>query len=105
MVLVRKRTYHNPATAVKRMSFKKLAWVLKEDNCELYMARITKFIHPKLEKVNVADNFKDILAEYEDIFRETLPEELPPSRCMEFEINLISGELAPVRPFIRLSPS
>lgn len=86
------------------MSFKKMARVLKKGNCELYMGRITESSPSTLEKVEAPNDFKDIIAEYQDIFREELPEELPPSRGMDFEINLRPGETPPVRPVIRLSP-
>lgn len=58
---------------------------------------------PQLEKLDPTKDFKDIITEYQDIFREELPEELPPARGMEFEINLKPGESPPVRPVLRLS--
>lgn len=104
-VLPRARETPERTKVLKRMSFKKMARVLWKGNCELYMARITECIPTHSEKVKATDDFKVILTEYENIFREDLPEELPPTRGTDFEINLKPGEPPPVRPVIRLSPN
>lgn len=66
---------------------------------ELYAVRV----RPNIEDIRVSDQFKDIVADYEDIFVEELPDKLPPQRDLDIEINLKSDELPPVRPVIRLS--
>lgn len=53
--------------------------------------------------MNVAEELKDLVEQYEDIFREELPKALPPKRDLDFEIKLKSDALPPVRPVIRLS--
>ena len=68
------------------------------------MARLTEEEHPlRVQSLNTNAKFKDMVIEFGDIFREELPEELPPSRGMDFEINLKPGVSPPVRPVIRLS--
>ena len=100
----RKKVRSAETPIIKPMSFKKLARVVKKGNCELFMARLTEEEHPlKVQSLNTNAKFKDMVIEFGDIFREELPEELPPSRGMDFEINLKPGESPPVRPVIRLS--
>lgn len=58
-----------------------------------------------MKDVDCAPPFRELLSEFHDIFREELPQDLPPTRGMAFEINLKPGESPPVRPVIRLSTS
>ncbi len=52
--------------------------------------------------MQVHKDFSDLVEEYDDIFVDELPNELPPQR-VDFEIDLKNDSPPPVRPVIRLS--
>lgn len=54
-------------------------------------------------KMNVSVPFKNVIAEFDDVFVEELPSCLPPKRDLESKVNLKSDEPPPGRPVIRLS--
>lgn len=83
----------------KHISLKKLAKMVRKKQGELFMVRVK----PELHTMDVADEFKDIVADFDDIFVDDLPNELPQERDVDFEIKLRSNESPPVRPVIRLS--
>ncbi|CAI9115397.1 OLC1v1016296C1 [Oldenlandia corymbosa var. corymbosa] len=60
--------------------------------CRAYLRRIGRLTMPRL------------LQEYEDIFPEELPNELPPIRGIEHQIDLIPGAVIPNRPAYRANP-
>lgn len=95
----RKSPNLNPTVAFKKISLKKLSKLIRKKDNELF----TVLVGPKLKNMSVANNFSDIISEFDDIFVEELPDSLPPSRDLDFEINLKSDEPPPVRPVIRLS--
>lgn len=96
--------------SIKRMSFKKMARELKKGKTELFMARMTK-VSPEpdshntesMEKVKANAFFKDLISEYADVFRQELPDKLPPKRAFEFEIVTDPSQSPATRPVIRLS--
>lgn len=47
--------------------------------------------------------FKDLVHQFGDVFRDELPNKVPPKREFDFEINLKHGQPLPVRPVISLS--
>jgi len=49
-------------------------------------------------------HLKEILSEYEDVFRDELPEGLPPQRSVDHEIKVENGVKPPHRPLFQLSP-
>lgn len=53
--------------------------------------------------MTVSPHFRSLVSEYQSIFVEELPNQLPPKRDLEFEITLQSDQPPPVRPVIRLS--
>ena len=60
-------------------------------------------LRPAISTMNIADGFQDLVEEFKDVFRNELPNELPPKRDLDFSINTKSDERPPVRPVIRLS--
>jgi len=83
-----------------KISIKKLSKLVRKKGNELFAIQV----RPGTDDIQVSEDFKDIVAEYSDIFVEELPDNLPPKRDLEFEINLKVDEPPPVRPVIRLSP-
>ena len=57
----------------------------------------------ELGGTNVNDEFRELITEYSDVFRNEIPDELPPRRNLEFEIHTEPGARPPVRSVIRLS--
>lgn len=47
----------------------------------------------------------EILNKYSSVFRDELPEGLPPKRFVDHDINVIEGSKPPYRPLFQLSPS
>lgn len=98
-------------TIIKRMSFKKMAKEIRKRKCELYMARMvnTESSAPTKEnllsasRVKSAKEYQDLIDEFSDVFRQELPDELPPDRAFEFEINTDPTQPPASRPVIRLS--
>jgi len=88
------------AVEFKKISIKKLSKLVRKKGNELFAIQV----RPGTDDIQVSEDFKDIVAEYSDIFVEELPDNLPPKRDLEFEINLKVDEPPPVRPVIRLSP-
>ena len=74
--------------------------LVREQKAELFAVRV----HPSTKDVSVSTDFKGLVSEYDDIFKDELPNTLPPRRDIGFEIHLKRDEPPPVRPFIRLSP-
>lgn len=70
----------------KSISFKKVAKLVKKKGNELFAVRV----RPKMEELKVDDRFKDLVDEFYDIFVEELPNNLPPSRELDFQIQLKS---------------
>lgn len=60
-------------------------------------------IQPVGHNLEVSRVFIDVTAEFTEVFVEEPPDSLPSKRDYEFETNLRSNELQPVRPVIRLS--
>lgn len=86
----------------KKTSLKKLARIVKKQDGELFAVKVRPKPYGSPVK-NCSDNFIYIVEEFKDIFVEELPDQLPPKRDLDFEINLKSDEPPPVRPVIRLS--
>lgn len=105
VTITAKRNSDRPAstTVFKMMSFRKLQKAIKSRNCELYAVQLTKKLVDSIREADCSPPFRELLSEFHDIFREDLPADLPPTRGMDFEINLKPGETPPVRPVIRLS--
>lgn len=72
---------------------------MKREPVELFAVRMKQ----SDGEMNVAEELKDLVEQYEDIFREELPKALRPKRDLDFEIKLKSDAPPPVRPVIRLS--
>lgn len=99
-------------TSISRMSFKKMARELRKGESELYMARLVptdesgKMDNEKMEsasKVTVTEPYRGLISEFTDVFRQELPDKLPPKRAFEVEINTDPMATPPSRPVIRLS--
>lgn len=76
-----------------------MATLVRKKGYELFAVRVG----PKRESCEMGEGFQHIVSEYKDVFKEELPEELPPNRDLEFEIKLKTDEPPPMRPVIRLS--
>lgn len=91
MRILPKNVMNKNNISIKRMSFKKKAREIRKGKTELFMARISK-VNPGADdkniestsKVKVTNHFKDLISEYADVFRQELPDELPPERAFEF---------------------
>ena len=103
--IIKPRYSKNNSTnvVVKRMSFKKLSAFVRKKRGELYAIRITEETANKFKDMTVSSEFEGLVKEFQDIFREELPDELPPQRDLDFEINTKTDEPPLVRPVIRLS--
>ncbi len=98
--IIRSKNYHEGKTvAIKQISLKRMCTLIKKKGHELYVVRA----HPKIGSLNVHSDLETLVDEFKEVFRDELPETLPPKRDVEFEINLKSNEPPPVRPVIRLS--
>jgi len=84
----------------KRISIKTMVKIVRKKKAELFAIRVI----PSMKDMHVSDDYKDLVLEYQDIFKGELPDTLPPRREVDFEIHLKADEPAPVRPVIRLSP-
>jgi len=84
----------------KRISIKTMVKIVRKKKAELFAIRVI----PSMKDMHVSDDYKDLVLEYQDIFKDELPDTLPPRREVDFEIHLKADEPAPVRPVIRLSP-
>lgn len=75
-------------TVVKRMSFKRMVRELKKENCELHIATLDKY-HLRVDQkstesasqVNSYSPFKKLFKGYSDVFRQEIPDELPPKQA------------------------
>ena len=83
----------------KRISIKAMRKLVRKRKAELFAVRV----NPKMISRNVSPAFTDLVSEYQDIFKDELPDTLPPHRDLDFEIRLKQDETPPVRPVIRLS--
>ena len=97
--VIRSRNYKNSSKKMKMMSFKKMLRVIKRKQGEVFRVKLSG----SAEKANINDNYKGLVSEFQDVFSEDLPNNLPPERDIEFEINLKPGSTPPVRPVIRLT--
>lgn len=98
--LIRPRGFvNNHAVEIKKISLKKMAKLVAKKSCEFYAIRV----RPEMDQMKFTSDFKDIVAEFDDVFLDELPDGLPPNRDVEFSINLKSEQPPPVRPVIRLS--
>lgn len=96
--------------SIRKMSFKKMAREIRRGNCELFMARLVNN-GPEADQENINSvnqvksdsRFKKLINEYADVFRQELPDELPPKRAFEFEIRTDPTQSPASRPVIRLS--
>ena len=86
--------------SMKRISIKAMTRLVRKQKAELFAIRV----HPSMKDVTVSTDFKDLVSEYDDIFKGELPNTLPPRRDIDFEIHLKKDEPPPVRPVIRISP-
>lgn len=110
-VRIHPRNVHQEhSTTMNRISFKKLARELKKGKCELYMARMESTGNrgdennlDSAEKVKTTKQFKHLINEYAVVFRQELPDELPPKRAFEIEIQTDPTKPPASRPVIRLS--
>ena len=84
---------------LKTITLKRMRRLVRKRAVELFAVRLK----PKDIPMNVSEAFSAIVNEFEDVFKDELPNELPPARDIDFEINLKSDEPPPVRPVIRLS--
>lgn len=73
--------------------------LVKKGKCELFAVRV----QPNNKDMVITDKFDSLVKEFDDIFLDELPNELPPRREVDFEINLKSDQPPPIRPVIRLS--
>ena len=89
------------SVSMKSISIKAMTKLVRKQNAELFAVRV----HPSLKNVSVSTDFEDLVSEYQDIFKDELPNTLPPRRDIDFEIHLKKDEPPPVRPVIRLSPN
>lgn len=85
---------------LKRISASVTSKLVRKRKAELFSFRV----NPKMTDDRVSPDFKDIVEEYGDVFRDELPDTLPPHRKINFEVNLKQDSTPPVRPVIRLSP-
>lgn len=83
----------------RTISIKTLKKIVRKRKAELFAVRV----FDRTSGMKIAEPFLDLVSEYEGIFRDELPDGLPPKRRVEFEINLKNDEPPPVRPVIRLS--
>lgn len=56
-----------------------------------------------LRKMKVTDEFRGLVEEFNDVFLEELPDELPLERDLDFETKTKSDQQPSLRPVIRLS--
>lgn len=87
----------------KLISIKQLKKIVRKKAGELFAVRVKP--KPKPSTMKVHRKFVDIVEEFEDVLIDEIPDELPPFRDVNFEINLKTDEPPPVRPVIRLSTS
>ena len=99
MVTIRPRTTCKTKPVIKQVSIKQLRKLVRKKGTELFAVKVT----PKMAKLVCKDEFEDLIQEFDDIFVDELPAELPPRRECDFEIKLKSDMPPPVRPVIRLS--
>lgn len=92
------------------MSFKKKTRETKKEKTELYMACLSKAsleIDDKriksAKQIKVSDHFKEPISAYADVFKQDLPDALPPKRTFEFEILTNESKPPASCPVIRLS--
>ncbi len=83
---------------IKKISLKRMRKLIRKPGYELFGVRlrsndVDRDVHEELE---------GIVEEYDDIFRDELPDATTPKRDVDFEINLKTDEPPPVRPVIRL---
>ena len=99
--VIKPRNYTKPSSSIsiKSISLKKTSAIVKKKKAELFAVHL----HPAISTINIADGFQDLVEEFKDVFRDELPNELPPKCDLDFSINTKSDEPPPVRPVIRLS--
>ncbi len=94
------RNYRRGRTVeIKRISLKKMCHLVRKQQSEIYAVRESSL---ELKGMQVHKEISDLVEEYDDIFVDELPNELPPLREVDFEIDLKSDSPPPVRPVIRL---
>jgi hypothetical protein len=90
---------HSPTIAI--ITSQELEENLTEDD-EIYFCEITE---QGLITTNSTDSrVQPLLQEYQDVFPEELPAELPPKRNIDHRIRLIPDSSPPWRPIYRMSP-
>ena len=87
------------AITIKRISIKTMKKLVRKQNAELFAV----IVQPTKDSMTVSTEFADRVREFQDVFRDELPDTLPPKRGIDFEINLKKDQPSPVRPVIRLS--
>ena len=87
------------AVRIKQISIKRASVLVRKKGFELFAVKM----QPTTDVMKVSPECREVVEKYSDIFVSELPQELPPERDVEFEINLKSDQPPPARPVIRLS--